>query len=133
MDIRGVEMRLQWLEVERGHLIKASLDATPDERERMSQKIHEIEIRCAECRDWLEIDKADPKFGEYHKGDNGRWHPKLPTFKNAGDREDVLSNMEGKGESDPAEIKAAREWRARKDAQEQADYLDGKNADRSAA
>jgi hypothetical protein len=112
MDIRMIKMRMQFLELEQA-------------RELNPGRKLELEHRRMECADWLEIQNEGPRFGEDVKV-NGEWVPKLPTFKNEEEMKKVLADPEGREGQDPEMIRAARVYRSSKDAQEQADFLNGK-------
>jgi hypothetical protein len=114
MDIRMVKMRMQFLELEQAR------ELNPDRK-------LELEHRRMECADWLKIQNEDPRFGEDVKI-NGEWVPRLPTFKNKEEMQKVLDDPEGREGQDPDIIRAARAYRASVDAQEQADFLNGKAA-----
>ncbi len=113
MDIRMIKMRMQFLELEQA-------------RETDETKKLELLHRRMECADWLEIQNEDPRYGEDVKI-GGEWVPKLPVFKSAEERERVLKDPEGREGQSPEEIRSARVYRASKDAQEEADFLNGKN------
>jgi hypothetical protein len=109
-----IKMRMQFLELEQA-------------RELNPEKRLELEHRRMECADWLEIQNEDPHLGEDVKID-GEWVPKLPTFKSPEEMQQVLDNPEGRDGQSPEEIRGARVYRSSVDAQEQADFLNGKAA-----
>jgi hypothetical protein len=113
MDIREIKMRMQFLELERART------SDPDKK---LEYTHRLE----ECNDWLSVQNENPRYGDDVKI-NGEWVPKLPTFKSKEEMQAVLDDPVGREGQDEASIKSARVFRAAKDAQEQADFLDGKN------
>lgn len=84
-----------------------------------------IQGRLDECKAYVETSvEAEPRYGEVHRVD-GVLVPKLPTFGSPEAIEEALRTREGTPEYKPKEIAAAREWRHRHDAQEQARLMDG--------
>jgi hypothetical protein len=87
---------------------------------------NDVCARMDEIRQWQKADEASPKYGTQVRV-NGAWRPKLPE---AGSIEKALAAMNspdgGLGHS-AAAVRAAREFRAGKDAQTTVRSLDGRS------
>lgn len=124
IDQHTIEIRLQWLALDRTRLIEKQPDASDEEMARIQIELYKLEGREAENRDYMHILNQDPGWGDLITID-GRKVPKMPKFESEEEMDARLGNWPSAKGHDEQFVKRAREARAREDAQEDAYFMDG--------
>ena len=129
MDQRRLELRVLYLRrlIKELELQKAEASEVALIR-RVEDRILWLQGGIEELKQWSRELDLDPGYGKLVLGTDRIHRPKLPTFTTAAERTEALTNREGTltGLSG-ADVKRAREFRAREDAEVSIKNMDGRS------
>lgn len=129
MDQRRLELRVFYLRrlIKELELQKKGLSEVAGIR-RIEDRILWLQGGIEELRQWSRELDLDPGYGKLILGKDNIHRPKLPTFSSVAERTEALTNREGTltGLSGD-DVKRAREFRAREDAEVSIKNMDGRS------
>jgi len=129
MDQRRLELRVFYLRrlIKELELQKSGLSEVAMIR-RIEDRILWLQGGVEELQQWSRELDLDPGYGKLILGKDNIHRPKLPTFSSVAERTEALTNREGTltGLSG-ADVKRAREFRAREDAEVSIKNMDGRS------
>ena len=128
--VRDYELRLHFLNRDLERLREKREEADEDTAiASLDEAILRTEGRVLEMEDWLESYDEDPRYGTMIRNEEGIRVPKLPTFGNRQVLKERLENPEAEPNTGlgPDDIRRAREYRAKTDAQESIWVMDGRS------
>jgi len=129
MDQRRIELRIMYLKrhISKLENTKATMSEVVDIR-RIEDVILGIQGGISELKQWSREIDLDPGYGKLMRCSDGNRRPKLPVFVSAEMRASALENRAGTttGLSE-ADVRRAREFRAREDAEVSIRSMDGRS------
>ena len=129
MDQRRLELRIVYLKRQISELThRKSKETEVVQIRRVEDSILEIQGGIKELKQWAREIDLDPGYGKLIRCADGIRRPKLPVFESVEQRVAALANragtLTGLSESD---VKRAREFRAREDAEVSIKNMDGRS------
>jgi len=129
VDQRRLELRLIFLNRQIAELEhKKSKLSEVAEMRRVEDRILWLQGGIEELKQWSRELDLDPGYGKLVRCADGMHRPKLPVFENREVRAAALDNREGTvGGLSPPDVRRAREFRSREDAEISIKNMDGRS------
>ena len=128
MDQQRLDLRVTYLKrqiAEMNH--QKTLLAEVAQIRRVEDDILELQGGIKELRQWSREIDLDPGYGRLIRCSDGMRRPKLPVFETREARSVALDNRAGTGTLSEADVRRAREYRAREDGKLSILNMDGRS------
>ena len=128
MDQRRLELRITYLKrgIAKLEYNKPNLSEVAEIR-RVDDDILSLQGGISELRQWSREIDLDPGYGKLLRCADGIHRPKLPIFVSVEERTAALDNRAGTGTLSESDIRRAREFRAKEDAEISIRNMDGRS------